>query len=530
MDSPISPTRSSEFVHRYAQAIAERDLLRVEKKAVEDRYSGKCTQLKSELTRTRAQLADSLAANNALKGARSGLVGSNARTSARLISLEEEVKELRRLLKTERLGKKTFIETYESELTRLTSQLSREIERSKSFEEARREGGTLSENARQNGVNYGSTNVPNNFRGALLLLNSKTRALAAVSQTDDFYFDTKSQLEVATGLRELADVLAVLARNSGIVSEKEDELSDGDGGSVAEDCTQNKTETSVSHKQHLAVSRSFSDFNTLAKLLRTPTPPQSRVVSPTHKLGVASEPTVNVLSNNEARSPLSKEGRQEMIQTEESVPGDSSNTEKLPTENQNLSEKRPESLNFSEIVPQPVPRSASDLSDLSDLRARNLLDEFISGADMIGMGKSVLPVRSQSALATRKRSTSKSREQRALSAVVPSLYGAQTVSSRKRDKMVDKYSDYSAIQEAVFKRLLRTHPDKYSTKSVDQAVMSLKRTFLKLGIDLPMYRVGDCCYQLWSKKLHLNVYSGVLHVRTGGGFITIMDYLDHYRH
>lgn len=80
--------------------------------------------------------------------------------------------------------------------------------------------------------------------------------------------------------------------------------------------------------------------------------------------------------------------------------------------------------------------------------------------------------------------------------------------------------------QGVMKKLLRSHPAKYSAQAVDHAVDELVGELESMGLRLPLERVKDFTYCLNSRKLRLNVLSGKLHVRTGGGYQEFLDFLD----
>jgi len=76
------------------------------------------------------------------------------------------------------------------------------------------------------------------------------------------------------------------------------------------------------------------------------------------------------------------------------------------------------------------------------------------------------------------------------------------------------------------RKLLRSHPAKYSAQAVDKAVEELIGELESMGLRLPLKRVKDFTYCLNSKKMRLNVLSGKLHVRTGGGYQELLAFLD----
>lgn len=78
----------------------------------------------------------------------------------------------------------------------------------------------------------------------------------------------------------------------------------------------------------------------------------------------------------------------------------------------------------------------------------------------------------------------------------------------------------------VMKKLLRSHPAKYSAQAVDHAVKELVDELESMGLKLPLERVKDFTYSLYQRQLRLNVLSGKLHVRTGGGYQDLLAFLD----
>jgi len=78
----------------------------------------------------------------------------------------------------------------------------------------------------------------------------------------------------------------------------------------------------------------------------------------------------------------------------------------------------------------------------------------------------------------------------------------------------------------VMKKLLRSHPAKYSAQAVDHAVKEMVEELKSMGLSLPLKRVKDFTYTLNQRQLRLNVLSGKLHVRTGGGYQDLLAFLD----
>eukprot|EP00455_Lapot_gusevi_P034125 TRINITY_DN37553_c0_g1_i2.p1 TRINITY_DN37553_c0_g1~~TRINITY_DN37553_c0_g1_i2.p1 ORF type:complete len:122 (-),score=24.22 TRINITY_DN37553_c0_g1_i2:59-400(-) len=81
----------------------------------------------------------------------------------------------------------------------------------------------------------------------------------------------------------------------------------------------------------------------------------------------------------------------------------------------------------------------------------------------------------------------------------------------------------------VLQQRRRNNPHKFSAEAVDAAVNSLIQQCASEGIVLPLVRVSDFVYALHGrvpKKLRLNVRSGKLVVRLGGGYCDILEYLD----